>query len=129
MIDWRTMLVVLVGGGIGSVCRYIFGVAFVQRFGAGFPYGTLAINLLGCLLIGIISELAITRSVFSTQLVRSFLVIGVLGGFTTFSTFAYDAVTLGSEAEITPALIYICISVVGGIIAAFMGIALVRSAA
>ena len=127
MIDWRMSLAVLAGGGIGALCRYIIGAAFVQRLGPGFPYGTLVINLLGCFLIGILAQLAITRSIAVTPIVRAFLVVGVLGGFTTFSSFAYETVTLLDEAAALPALLYVCGSVLGGILAAFAGIAIVRS--
>lgn len=120
------LLAVFVGGGLGSLARYLTGLAFLQRFGPGFPYGTLAINLAGCFLIGIIAELAQTRAYGIGSSTRLFLVVGVLGGFTTFSTFAYDAVTLAGEALSGPAIVYVLASVAGGIIAAFAGIVLAR---
>lgn len=120
------VLAVFVGGGLGSLARYLTGLVFLQRFGPGFPYGTLAINLAGCFLIGIIAELAQTRSFGIGSSARLFLVVGVLGGFTTFSTFAYDAVTLAGEALSIPAIVYVLASVAGGIIAAFAGIVVVR---
>lgn len=120
------LLAVFVGGGLGSLARYLTGLAFLQRFGPGFPYGTLAINLAGCFLIGIIAELAQTRAYGIGSSTRLFLVVGVLGGFTTFSTFAYDAVTLAGEALSVPAIVYVLASVAGGIIAAFAGIVLAR---
>lgn len=118
---------VLVGGGIGALCRYVVGAAFLQRFGPGFPYGTMTINIVGCFLIGVISELAIARSIIVTPLARTFLVVGVLGGFTTFSSFSYDTIVLAEDAAVIPALIYVCASVVGGIVAAFAGVVAVRS--
>ncbi len=121
------VLAIFVGGGLGSIARYLTGLAFLQRYGPGFPYGTLAVNLAGCFLIGIIAELAQTRAIGIGSTARLFLVVGVLGGFTTFSTFAYDAVTLSGEASI-PAILYILASVAGGIVAAFAGIVLVRFA-
>jgi len=122
------VLAVFVGGGLGSLARYLTGLAFLQRFGPGFPYGTLAINLAGCFLIGIIAELAQTRAFGIGSSARLFLVVGVLGGFTTFSTFAYDAVTLSGEALSISAMLYVLASVAGGIIAAFAGIVLARIA-
>ncbi len=127
MIDWRTVIAVFAGGGIGSACRYLLGVVFLQRFGPGFPYGTMTINLLGCLLTGVISEFALSRSIWITPLTRSFLVAGVLGGFTTFSSFAYESVTMADGAAAVPAIAYVAISVGGGFLAAFAGMALVRS--
>jgi CrcB protein len=120
------LLAVFVGGGLGSLARYLTGLVFLQRFGPGFPYGTLAINLAGCFLIGIVAELAQTRAFGIGSSARLFLVVGVLGGFTTFSTFAYDAVTLAGEALSIPAIVYVLASVAGGIIAAFAGIVVVR---
>ncbi len=128
MIRPLDLLAVFVGGGFGSVARYLTGLLFLQRFGPGFPYGTLAINLAGCFLIGVVAELAQTRAFASGSNVRLFLVAGVLGGFTTFSTFAYDAVTLAGEALSIPAVVYVLTSVAGGIIAAFAGIVAVRLA-
>lgn len=128
MIRPFDILAVFVGGGLGSVARYLTGLLFLQRFGPGFPYGTLAINLAGCFLIGIVAELAQTRAVGVGTSARLFLVVGVLGGFTTFSTFAYDAVTLAGEALSIPAIAYVLASVAGGIVAAFAGIVLVRLA-
>lgn len=122
------VLAVFFGGGLGSLARYLTGLAFLQRFGPGFPYGTLAINLAGCFFIGIIAELAQTRAFGMGSSTRLFLVVGVLGGFTTFSTFAYDAVTLAGEALSLPAIAYVLASVGGGIIAAFAGIVLARFA-
>lgn len=127
MISWRMALAVLVGGGIGAFCRYVVGAVFLQRFGPGFPYGTMTINIVGCFFIGVISELAIARSIIVTPLLRTFLVVGVIGGFTTFSSFSYDVVTLTEDAAAISALIYICASVVGGIFAAFAGVVAVRS--
>lgn len=120
------LLAVFVGGGLGSLARYLTGLVFLQRFGPGFPFGTLAINLAGCFLIGIIAEVAQTRAFGIGSSTRLFLVVGVLGGFTTFSTFAYDAVTLAGEALSVPAIVYVLASVAGGIVAAFAGIVLAR---
>jgi CrcB protein len=119
---------VFLGGGIGSLLRYAVGLAFLQRFGPGFPWGTLAINLAGCLAIGVVAELAQSRAVGLTYGTRVFLTVGVLGGFTTFSTFAYDALTLANEAFTLPAIAYVLASVLGGILAAFAGVVLVRLA-
>jgi len=124
----RELLAVFLGGGIGSVARYAVGLLFVQRFGPGFPYGTLAINLAGCLVIGMVVQIAQTRALGLSPLVRVFMTAGVLGGFTTFSTFAYETVTLFGESLTGPAIAYVLISVVGGLIAAFAGIAIVRVA-
>lgn len=111
-----TAFAVFAGGGIGAVCRYALSLVFLERYGAGFPYATMAINLVGSLLIGIVSQLAVT------PLTRTFLAVGLIGGFTTFSTFAFESVTLAGERASFLALLYVCISVVGGLLAAAAGI-------
>ena len=87
------------GGFAGTVLRYAFG-GFVHRYLplATFPYGTLFVNLLGCLLIGAFVGLADSRQLFAPE-VRAFAFIGVLGGFTTFSTFGYETVAMARDGE------------------------------
>lgn len=121
------VLIVFVGGGLGAVSRYLTGLAFLQRFGPGFPFGTLTINLAGCFLIGVIAEMAQTRAFGVGSGMRLFLVVGFLGGFTTFSSFAYETVTLTGEALSVSAIIYVLASVAGGIVSAFAGIVLARA--
>ena len=86
------LVLVLIGGGVGSACRYAVSAAAGRLGGAGFPWGTLAVNLLGCLLIGFVVGLA-DRALVSRPF-RVLLVTGFLGGFTTFSTFALETVRL-----------------------------------
>ncbi|MBV8637473.1 MAG: fluoride efflux transporter CrcB [Candidatus Eremiobacteraeota bacterium] len=116
-----------VGGGIGSVLRYAVTLVVTQRFGPGFPWATFAINITGSLIIGLVFELSQTRALGVTPLVRIFLVTGVLGGYTTFSTFSLDMVTLASERAFNLALLYGAGSVIIGFIAAYAGIVAVRA--
>src|ERR1700681_3660543 len=97
MIDPRALLSVAAGAATGGVLRYVVGQIFVQRFGPGFPYGTMFINVGGSFLIGIVAHLATTRTLGFTPMVTLFTATGVLGGYTTFSTFSLDAVTLFGE--------------------------------
>jgi CrcB protein len=124
--DWRAIAAILAGGGIGSVLRYVVFVVVTARLGPGFPFGTLLINLTGSLAIGIIFELSQTRSIGLTPLVRIFLMTGVLGGYTTFSTFSLDVAMLSGEGAMLPALLYTVASVAGGFAAAAAGMLLVR---
>jgi len=117
---------IAVGGAIGSVFRYLVGVWFLGRFGPGFPWGTMTINVLGAFLIGIVLQCAATRVGFSPYL-RVFLATGILGGFTTFSTFAYEIYQLSSETISLQSGIYACSSVLLGVFAAYAGVMLVRS--
>ncbi len=127
MIDWRAVVAVAIGAAIGGVLRYVVGQLFLQRFGPGFPYGTLFINVSGSFLIGIVAQLALTRAFGMAPLVRVLLATGILGGYTTFSTFSLDALTL-LESGMLPALIYTLASVVLGFTGAGLGIVVARLA-
>ncbi|MEO6913683.1 MAG: fluoride efflux transporter CrcB [Candidatus Baltobacteraceae bacterium] len=126
MLDLQSIAAVLVGGGIGSVLRYFISFWMVQRLGAGLPWHTLAINVSGSLIIGIVGELSQVRAVGMAPVMRVFLMVGVLGGFTTFSTFSYDALNLLGERAGWLSLGYMITSVVLGVGAAFLGVAFVR---
>jgi CrcB protein len=106
---WMTLFAIALGGAVGSVSRYVFG-AFVQRaFHAAFPFGTLAVNVLGCLLVGVL-----TRHFLNTQThlqLRAGLIVGLCGGFTTFSTFGIETVGLIQGGEWTKAASYVMLSV------------------
>lgn len=127
MIEWRAVVAVAVGAAIGGVLRYVVGQYFLQRFGPGFPYGTLFINVTGSLCIGVVAELGVTRALGMTPLLRILLATGVLGGYTTFSTFSLDAITLLGEGMI-PAFIYMISSAVLGIGGAALGVVIARFA-
>lgn len=89
-------LAVAFGGALGSMARYFAAGSVHERMGAGFPYGTLAVNVTGCFLIGFIMELAESRFTVNPQ-VKIFLTIGMLGGFTTFSTFSYETLAMARD--------------------------------
>ena len=127
MIGARALFAVALGGGLGSVLRYLVTLAVTQRAGPGFPWATLLINVAGSLVIGIIAELSVTRALGIGSVTRLFLMTGILGGFTTFSTFSLDIVTLASERAALLAIAYASGSVILGFAAAFAGIVLVRA--
>lgn len=114
------------GAAIGGASRYIVGWLFVQRFGPGFPWGTLAINLSGSFLIAVVAQLALTRAFGVTPMFRIFAATGILGGYTTFSTFSLDCLTLISGSELVITLFYALLSVCGGLFAAYLGQTLTR---
>jgi CrcB protein len=120
-VDGSALAAVMLGGAIGAGLRYLVSAWFLQRFGPGVPYATFVINVLGCFCIGMIAELAKTRAFGITPLVRAFATTGILGGFTTFSTFAYESVTLLEDGAASLSALYVGASVVVGLIAAYAG--------
>lgn len=89
----RIVLLIGLGGFLGSVSRHFVSSAISRIFGAEFPYGTLAVNITGCFLLGLFMELAMEFRLIPTE-PRLFLTTGFLGGFTTFSTFTYETVSM-----------------------------------
>lgn len=120
-----TILAIALGAAIGANVRYGISLWAVQRFGAGFPYGTLIVNIVGCLLIGLIMGLATTRLPISVYWQR-LLVTGLLGGLTTFSSFGYETYGLIEANRWNTAIINMLVSIVLGLIAVFIGVALAR---
>jgi CrcB protein len=127
MNDWLAVAAVASGGAIGSVLRFLVGAWFLQRMGPGFPWGTFTINVSGALLIGIVMQLAQTRVGLSPY-ARLFFATGILGGYTTFSAFAYETYLLSRDAFSMQSLWYGFGSVLAGVAAAFAGIAIARAA-
>ncbi|MGZ3497837.1 MAG: fluoride efflux transporter CrcB [Vulcanimicrobiaceae bacterium] len=127
MLDARVLAAVFLGGGLGSVLRYLVTFAVTQRVGPGLPWATFIINITGSFAIGIISELYITRTFAMTSEMRTFFAVGVLGGYTTFSTFALEALNLAREGAVPLAVSYALASVLLGVAAALLGVAVVRA--
>lgn len=117
------LLLVGAGGFVGSIFRYVLSGA-VHRLApmSVFPYGTLAVNGLGCLLIGVLGGLADSRSVMGPGM-RLFLLLGMLGGFTTFSTFGYETLALVRDGERLAAGANIALHLVLGLGCAWIGYA------
>ena len=126
MIEWKAVFAVAIGAAIGGVARYVIGQIFAQRFGPGFPYGTLFINVTGSFLIGVVAELATSRAFGMTPLVRVFAATGLLGGYTTFSAFSLDALVMVSDGAALLAALYAAGSVALGVVAAYAGLVLAR---
>lgn len=118
---------VFLGGGIGSALRFGVGRAALALAGPDFPLGTLIVNLLGCTLMGALVEWLAWRDMGIDASMKLFLATGLLGGFTTFSAFALDAVTLWQRGEALTAAAYAAGSVVLSIVGFLAGMALVRA--
>ncbi len=118
------LLIIGLGGFIGAIARY--GISgLVQRYSGGFPLGTMAVNVLGCAIIGCFLYLVETRAVVAPNL-RLFLGIGILGAFTTFSTFGYETIGLISERQIGFALLNIAGNLILGLGAVWLGRTIMR---
>lgn len=128
-MDWRSALAVFSGGGLGALLRYGVTIGISQRMGPGFPWWTFVINVTGSFVIGVVAELTQTRSFAAAPFVRVFFMVGVIGGYTTFSTFSLDALNLINERAGFMALLYVIGSVVLGLAAAFCGVAMTRTLA
>lgn len=120
-----TVLWIGLGGFIGANARYFLGRAIIERYGSAFPWGTLTVNVAGSFLIGIILEVIAQRAI-SDPAYRLFLVVGFLGGFTTFSTFAFETVTLFEDERWLRAGAYIAGSNALAVAACLGGVQLVR---
>ena len=119
---------VFLGGGIGSALRYGVGRAALALVGPNYPAGTLAVNVIGCALMGVLIEWLALRDTGVDIATKLFLTTGVLGGFTTFSAFALDAAALWERGPATTAVLYVLASVVFSIAGLFGGMAIVRAA-
>lgn len=115
------ILLVGAGGFIGSVLRYLVsGWAQQVAKSVGFPYGTLAVNVIGCFIIGILAQLAESRGVFTGES-RLFVFVGILGGFTTFSSFGNETLNLARNSQMMNAFANIGANLVIGLFAVWLG--------
>jgi len=123
----KMLLAVAAGGALGAVGRYLVVSAVGHIFGTGFPLGTIVVNVVGSFVLGALIEAM--ALVWSPPLeLRAMIVVGVLGAFTTFSTFSMDVVLLYERGALGPAALYIGVSVILSIGAFFLGLSLLRSA-
>lgn len=122
------LFIVMGGGAIGAGLRFLLGRFALHQFGPGFPWGTLAANLIGGLGMGLLVGLLARFGGNWAEGWRLFLGIGLLGGFTTFSAFSLETVNMIERGESGTALLYAGGSVVGAIAALFIGLLIVRAA-
>jgi CrcB protein len=115
------ILFVGLGGALGSISRYLLGT-WVQNASQSidFPYGTLTVNLIGCFVIGFLSQLAEARGVFTSES-RALVFVGILGGFTTFSSFGNDTINLVRDGEMFNALVNVGANVIIGLALVWLG--------
>lgn len=121
----RTLLLVGIGGALGSILRYLTTWAVGKYFSSSFPLATFIINILGCLLIGIIMGL-LEKNQLTDASIKWLLVTGFCGGYTTFSAFGYENISLLQHGNSALAFLYIVSSVIIGLMAVWLGLTLVK---
>jgi CrcB protein len=122
----QTLLLVGLGGAFGAICRYLLGVQAFRTFGPGFPYGTFGANVIGGLLMGVLVGVLALRGGADQERWRLLLGVGVLGGFTTFSSFSLEVGLMIERRELAMAAAYSLASVVLSITALFIGLVAMR---
>lgn len=122
-----SLFLVMLGGGLGAGARYLTGRAMGAMLGVDYPWGTLTVNIAGALLMGVLVGMLARAS--AAEQVRLFVAAGVLGGYTTFSAFSLDMVTMIERGALASALGYALLSVVGSVLALFGGLAITRGLA
>ncbi len=114
----KHLLLIGIGGFAGSVFRYLMGIYSVKLLGSDFPYGTLSVNLIGSLLIGLLAGSLIKTESQSLQLL---MITGFCGGFTTFSSFSLEGIKMLKEAQYLQYVSYVSLSVAAGLFLCFLG--------
>jgi len=121
----RTILLIGIGGALGSILRYLTSVVVSKYFQSAFPWATFTANILGCLIIGIILGLFEKQQITNPDL-KFFLITGFCGGYTTFSAFAAENVNLFQSGNSLMAFAYIAVSVVVSLFAVWVGLSLMK---
>lgn len=120
-------LLIFIGAGIGGICRFLMSTMLQQLAGGWiFPVGTFSVNMLGCLLIGALGQLSESRAMFPPE-ARAFIFVGLLGGFTTFSSFGYETVQLLRDGQYWYAAANAVLQVVVGLIFVWLGYIVARA--
>lgn len=121
----KQVLFVGLGGAAGSMLRYLTSVVTLKYYSASFPLATLIVNVVGCFLAGLIFG-SITQETPDAQNLKVLLLTGFCGGFTTFSAFALENVRLMNSGNLSTAIVYTVVSLVAGLLAAWLGLSVVR---
>ena len=120
------LMMIALGGALGAVSRFLLGNAVSKAVGSALPYGTFVINVIGCFAMGLLMTLIVDREILPAAW-RLFLCVGFLGGFTTFSSFGYEALMMLTEGRLLAVLAYVGGSVALGLVAAGLGVLCARA--
>lgn len=120
------LISIAVGGALGAVCRYLLGNGITRTVNSTLPWGTFVINIAGCFFMGVLMTLIVERGLLPAAW-RLFLCVGLLGGFTTFSSFSYEGLTLLLQGNLAGALAYIGGSTCLGLVAAGVGVLVAKA--
>ena len=122
---WKLLFLAGIGGFVGSCCRFLVNRLFLVTWKSTFPLATFSVNILGCLIFGILFGLLNRNGVVPPKL-YSLLMVGFCGGFTTFSSFSFESFNLVSYGEIITSVLYMALSVVCGFLAIWIGLLITR---
>lgn len=125
LAPWGHIGLVFLGGGLGSVLRFLLSAYVVSRLGTGFPFATLGINVVGSFFIGVFVALAGERIHALSEAGRFFFAVGFCGGFTTFSTFSLETLTMLQSGRVGLAGMYVLLSIIGCVLGTALGLGLV----
>ncbi len=117
---WSNILWVMLGSAVGGGCRYALGKVITENCNGVFPWGTFAVNLIGCLIIGLLFGI-IDRGATLSPAMRALLIAGFCGGFTTFSTFAHENYLLFEDSRFMIVFLYAVLSFAAGLLLAHLG--------
>ncbi|MDD4601100.1 putative fluoride ion transporter CrcB [bioreactor metagenome] len=120
------VLLIALGGGIGATTRYLVSDWAAQRYGGAFPYGTLLVNVVGCLIIGLFMQL-VTERIIINPYWRLLVTVGFLGGLTTFSSLSYETIKLVSDGDMALAMSNILANTVLCLLATWIGITIAKA--
>ena len=120
------LVLIALGGALGAVSRFLLGNAVSKAIGSALPYGTFVVNVIGCFAMGLLMTIIVDRELLPAAW-RLFLCVGFLGGFTTFSSFAYEGLMLLNEGRLLAVLTYVGGSVGLGLVAAAAGVLCARA--
>jgi len=117
MKELNSLILVFIGGGIGASFRYLISL-FIKNQSLGFPFSTFWVNIIGCFAIGILYSLLS----YENQPLKLLFIVGLIGGFTTFSSFGYETINLYKNGQLQTALIYVILSNICGLVAVYLGV-------